>query len=343
MRFAAMRRGVAAALVVLGACTLSGAAADPPPAPPWQSRHQLGHPLVGQIWAPAESRFVTPDEAVARLAAADFVLLGEQHDNPDQHRLQAWVVARLAARGRRPALAVEMLTSAQQAALDAHLAARPGDAEGIGAAVGWAESGWPAWPAYAPIFAAALAADMPIRAANLPREALRQVVGEGLEATLGAERVAALKLKPGLPPQLAERLEDEIAASHCDQLPENMIRPMAAAQQVRDAVMAEAMLQAAARPGRDGTILITGNGHARRDRGVPYKLAEMVPGRSVASLGLFEVAAGADSPADYGARFDGALPFDLVWFTPLADPTDPCESFARQMQRAREGEARGTP
>lgn len=331
---ALVKRAVVAGLALLSACATAAGEADPPPAPPWLSEHHLAHPLVGRLWAPAEGRFVSPEEAVARLAAADFVLLGEQHDNPDQHRLQAWVVERLAARGRRPALAVEMLTTAQQAALDRHLAARPNDASGIGAAVGWAESGWPAWPDYAPIFAAALAADMPIRAANLPRETLRRVVAEGLEATLGAERVAALALKPGLPPELARRLEAEIVESHCDQLPESMIRPMAAAQQVRDAVMAEAMVKAATLPGRDGSVLIAGNGHARLDRGVPYVLGRMAPARSVASLGLFEVAAGAEAPDDYAARFDGALPFDVVWFTPLADPTDPCESFAEQMRRA---------
>lgn len=343
MRFDVTRQVLVAGLLLLGSCALLPVATDPPPAPPWLSKHHLDNPLVGRLWAPAEARFVTSDEAVARLAAADFVLLGEQHDNPDQHRLQAWVIERLAARGRRPALAVEMLTVAQQAALDDHLAARPGDAFGIGAAVGWAESGWPAWPNYAPIFAAAVAAGMPVRAANLPRDTLRRVVVEGLDAALGAERIAALRLKPGLPPELVRQLEEEIAVSHCDQLPENMIRPMAVAQRVRDAVMAEAMLLGAALPGRDGAVLIAGNGHARLDHGVPYNLAEIASGRSVASLGFFEVAASAESPADYASRFDGALPFDIVWFTPLADPTDPCESFAGQMQRARDDDEAGTP
>jgi len=342
-RWASGRLVVVVGLVLLGACTPSRSEMNPPPAPPWLSKHHLDNPLVGRLWAPAEARFVTPDEAIARLAAADFILLGEQHDNPDQHRLQAWAIERLAARGRRPALAVEMLTAAQQAALDGHLAAHPGDAFGIGAAVGWAESGWPDWPNYAPIFAAALAAGMPIRAANLPRETLRRVVVDGPDAALGAERVAALRLKPGLPPELARRLEEEIAASHCDQLPENMVRPMAAAQRVRDAVMAEAMLQGAALPGRDGAVLIAGNGHARLDRGVPYDLSQIAPKRSVASLGVFEVATGAEAPADYAERFDGALPFDIVWFTPLADPTDPCESFAGSTQGARDDDTSSAP
>ena len=341
MRHVSARRVVTVAFLLLGACAPAPAEADSPPAPPWHSKYQLDHPLVGRLWVPAEARFVTPDETVDRLATADFVLLGEQHDNPDHHRLQAWVIARLAARGRRPALAVEMLTTDQQPALDSYLAAHPSDAAGIGQAVGWADSGWPAWPNYEPIFAAALAAGMPIRAANLPHETLRRVVLDGLTAALGPARVAALQLEPGLPPELEKRLEAEIVESHCNQLPDSMIRPMAVAQQVRDAVMAEAMVKAAALPGRDGAVLVAGNGHARRDRGVPYRLARVAPERSVASLGLFEVAAGAEAPADYAARFDGSLPFDVIWFTPVADPTDPCERFAGQLQRARDGEDGG--
>ena len=46
-------------------------------------------------------------------AARDFVLLGEKHDNPDHHRLQAWMIDALVARGRRPAIAMEMLDAEQ--------------------------------------------------------------------------------------------------------------------------------------------------------------------------------------------------------------------------------------
>ena len=33
---------------------------------------------------------------------------------------------------------------------------------------------------------------------------------------------------------------------------------------------------------------------------------------------------------------NGALPFDFVWFTPIADPDDPCAKFPEQLRHARE-------
>jgi hypothetical protein len=44
-------------------------------------------------------------------------------------------------------------------------------------------------------------------------------------------------------------------------------------------------------------------------------------------VALLEVEAKEAAPADYAARFDGALPFDYVWFTPRVDDADPCEKL----------------
>jgi len=89
-------------------------------------------------------------------------------------------------------------------------------------------------------------------------------------------------------------------------------------------------------PVRDGAVLITGVGHARRDRGVPAHLARHIPDAKIASLAFLEVDPAATKPADYAARFGGEpLPFDYVWFTPKIDDADPCEKFkqARAIQQ----------
>jgi hypothetical protein len=162
-------------------------------------------------------------------------------------------------------------------------------------------------------------------------------------AALGAERVAALGLDLPLPEDLAADLREEIVVSHCEQLPDSMIDPMATVMTARDARMAEVMRHGAALKGHDGAVLITGNGHARNDRGVPFRLRRAEPAAAIASLGLVEVAEGATEPAAY-AEFLGAaaLPFDFVWFTPVADPEDPCAKFAPQLERARKAHERGT-
>jgi uncharacterized iron-regulated protein len=322
-------------------CATTAQAAEAPGAP-WVSEYERGHPLAGRIWRPETARFVAPAAVVAALGKARFVLLGEKHDNADHHRIQAWLVAKMIAAGRRPAVAFEMFASDRQAALDAYLAAHPRDAAGIGAAVNWAKSGWPDWDLYQPIAQAALDGGAALLAANLPRPVLRALAREGVSA-LGAERVAALGLDRPLPEDLAAPLREEIAVSHCGQLPEAMIGPMATVMTARDAQMAAVLRRGALRAGHDGAILITGKGHARNDRAVPFYLRRGDGAASIASLGLVEVAEGVTEPAAY-AEFLGAetLPFDFVWFTPVADPEDPCAKFAEQLKQAREKHEKDT-
>lgn len=110
------------------------------------------------------------------LPPADVVVLGEVHDNPVHHANQARAVAAIAPR----ALVFEMLTPAQVAALPADRA----DAAALARALGWADSGWPDFALYFPIFAAAPTAR--IYGGNLPRDVVRQAVKTGAAGAFGA-------------------------------------------------------------------------------------------------------------------------------------------------------------
>ena len=62
-------------------------------------------------------------------------------------------------------------------------------------------------------------------------------------------------------------------------------------------------------------VVITGNGHARRDRGIPAMLALAAPGLTIVSLGQMEGTAPPDAP------------FDLVIVTDAPERGDPCLAF----------------
>jgi uncharacterized iron-regulated protein len=98
------------------------------------------HPLAGRVWDVAAGAFLSEAELIAKLSAANFVLLGETHTNPDHHRLQARIVAGLRAAGGFQAVAFEMLDRSQAPALARHLN-EVGTAEGLGRAVGWRGGG----------------------------------------------------------------------------------------------------------------------------------------------------------------------------------------------------------
>jgi len=321
-------------LALATACASSRPPAHPPatelvaapiaPGRPWLATRERAHPLAGRIWDVKRQVFAEEGILASAVAGSDFVILGEVHDNPDHHVVQARLVRTIGAIGKRPTLALEMLDLEDQAAVDGALAADPRSADGLGKAVKWDESGWPSFTLYRPILVAALGSGMPVLAANLPVPLVRGVVRQGKAALPEPVRVRLERDEP-LPEVVVQELRDEMRSSHCNVLPEPMLDPMALAQRARDAQMAERLSHA----GTAGAILITGNGHARTDRGVPAILARDVPTRRVVSVGLLEVEAGRPAPADYAADWGaaGVLPFDYVVFTPGAERPDPCEKL----------------
>ena len=301
----------------------TSAVSAPPVAEAWLTTLDRDSALVGKIWDVKAGAFVEPRVVFARLASARFVLLGERHDNPDHHRLQGRVLGELVKAGRRPALVLEMLEVEQQSAVEAYCARSDASAAGFGEALGWEKTSWPPFKDYQPIFEAAFAGRLPIFAGNVAQADAKALVKQGASA-LAAERVKQLRLEQAFPAPLEATLVDELRASHCGQLPENLLGPMALAQHARDAQMAEVLAHAGA---KDGGVLIAGGGHARLDRGVPYYLALDAPGATVMSVSFRELQHGETAAASY-ALDEG--PFDYVWFTPRGSDDDPCAAFKRR-------------
>src|SRR5512133_3700789 len=112
------RRALPTALAALAAAAAPwGAQLVKEPRAPgrsWESKLHRDHPLAGKIWDVRASRFVDEASLVSALAGARTVLLGEVHDNPDHHVLQARLLRALAGAGRTPKVAFEMLSVEQQ-------------------------------------------------------------------------------------------------------------------------------------------------------------------------------------------------------------------------------------
>lgn len=330
----------ALALVValaLGACAgrpIPPTPADPRPfaGEPWRSPLERDHPLVGYALSTRDERWVDRAALEAALAGADFVFLGETHDNEDHHRLQGAFLSAALAGGRRPAVAFEMLDTGQAEPLARALAAPPVTAEAIEEATGWKKSGWPDFAFYRPIFDVALGAKLELVAANLPRSVAREAVRKGVAALPADVREA---LERAGEPSRAERdaWAREMEENHCQELEEELLQGLVLAQRARDAQMA--LRVAAAGAGDRGAVLITGDGHARTDRGVPAWLARSRPGGKTLSVGLVEVDAELRWPRQYAEPYGGErFPFDFVVFTPRAEREDPCESLRRRSREA---------
>lgn len=192
--------------------------------------------------------------ALERLPEVDVVILGEMHDNPHHHENQAKAVAALVP----AALVFEMLTAEQAARVTPENRA---DAEALGAALQWENSGWPDFAMYHPIFAAAPEAR--VYGAALPRDEVRRAVSEGAAAVFGGE-ASDYGIDVALSSDEQATREVGQMEAHCNAMPAEMMGGMVEAQRLRDAALARAARQALADSGGP-VVVITGNGHARTD------------------------------------------------------------------------------
>ncbi|SNR47750.1 Haem-binding uptake, Tiki superfamily, ChaN [Puniceibacterium sediminis] len=233
------------------------------------------------------------------------VFLGEQHDNAEHHARQAQLVKQIAPK----ALVFEMLTNTQAARITPELVA---DETALEAALDWNASGWPDFAMYYPIFAAGPEAVW--YGAGLPRDAAQQVMSEGATVVFGPE-APDYGLDQELTADQQGAREALQKTAHCDMMPEEMLPVMVEIQRVRDAMLASAAAQALEDTGGP-VVVITGNGHARRDWGAPALLALAHPGISLATFGQGEESFGAP---------DGG--FDVIEVTGDVDRGDPCAAF----------------
>lgn len=289
-----------ALIALLGACA------------PW-------HSTTDKIWSVGEKRYLSEAEALDRIAAAPIVLLGESHDNADHHRLQADVVAGLAARGQKRSLAFEMIEQDRQPAIDAYVKSHPASAQGLGEAVDWAQRGWPDYAMYAPIFQAGLTGGWAIRAANLAKS---QMKAAGTPGGLGALEEKRLGLADLLPAPLAFGLKQDLIDGHCGLLPESALPAMMRLQIAWDGSMASTLNESRQ---ADGALLIAGAEHVRKDRAVPFHLARLNPGLKVLAV-AFKEQTEPPAPPD-----SATWPYDLVWFTPAKPEVDHCAKLREKM------------
>lgn len=271
-------------------------------------RHRIP-PLTAAMYLAAVSVWAEPLQIdpveLTDLPAADVVILGEVHDNPAHHVYQAVAIQALGAK----ALVFEMLTEAQA------LRIKPEhfeSADKLAQVLGWADTGWPEFAMYYPIFTAVEAPA--VFGGAVPLDAARQAVVDGAAAVFGDASVL-FGLEDALDDDEQSEREAGQMEAHCDALPIKMLPGMVEAQRLRDAALARAVIAAMAETGGPVAV-ITGNGHARRDWGIPRALEIAAPDLSVLAIGQFEAV-----PED-------RIPFDLWLVTEPTEREDPCAGFA---------------
>lgn len=194
--------------------------------------------------------FIAQGAAAAPLPKADVYIVGERHGYAPHHAEQAAIVAEL----DPTAVIFEQLTAVQA---DRIAPDTPRDPQVFEELLGWSDSGWPDFSFYFPIMTASDA--VIVGAAG----AAGDLSAYGLDAPLEDD-------------EQAER-EALQAEAHCGMLPPDRLPEFVARQREIDAQFAARTLAALDTYGPP-VVLITGNGHARSDWGVPAAIARVRAG-----------------------------------------------------------------
>ena len=217
---------------------------------------------------------------------ADVVFLGEIHNDPTAHALQLRLFASAASLARdfaedRPvALALEMFETDVQPVLDEYLAGLVRERDFLAAARPWGNYATD----YRPLVEHAREGGMPVLASNAPKRYVSRVSREGAGA-LAALPPSALQWLPPLPvaPPSAATAEAFRAVmadmgGHGAMPGMPSVDDMLAAQNLRDASMADVVATYLARTPGALVVHVNGGFHSEAGRGIPEHLARRVPG-----------------------------------------------------------------
>ncbi|MEL7232428.1 MAG: ChaN family lipoprotein [Pseudomonadota bacterium] len=276
-------------------------------------RHSSKLAILATAWLTACATVSSSDPVSENMkdafAKADIIILGERHDNPEHHRLQAEIIDQIDAKG----IAFEMVPEDIEDALNS-ARADGATSDNLRNLLNWDRSGWPDWEMYAPIFTAEPTAY--IAGGEIDRTKAREAIASGAASQF--DEAQAFGLDQPLPTTAQADLVQELIDSHCGMIPADVAETMVEAQRLRDASFAEASLRALEKGGAP-VVLITGSGHARLDRGVPLYLKTAAPDLNVVSVGLTEP----------GETTDGL--YDFVIETEAVEREDPCAAFKAMM------------
>jgi uncharacterized iron-regulated protein len=248
-------------------------------------------------------------EFVAAAESVDIVIVGEVHDNPEHHRNQARIAEAL----QPEALVFEMIPQEKETVVN-ELRAAGATREQLAEALQWADSGWPDFDFYAEILEAAPSAR--VFGAGQPSADVRRAMVEGAAGPFGPDAAIYGLDKPLEPEEQAAR-EAIQAEAHCDALATELLPGMVEAQRFRDAGLADATLWARTMTGGGQIMVVTGNGHADLERGMPEALRIADPEVSMIVLGQLEVEPDPDEPP----------PFDFYVVTDAPERSDPCAAL----------------
>ncbi|HET7219311.1 MAG TPA: ChaN family lipoprotein [Vicinamibacterales bacterium] len=232
---------------------------------------------------------------LADLARADVIFVGEQHDDPNTHRLEAAILDGLRRRGAQLTVSLEMFERDVQPALDSYLAGSSSEDEFL-------KSSRP-WPRYATDYRGlvemAKSERWPVVAANVPRRIAAQAAKGGPAAidqlTPEDRAFTAAELRCPLDAYF-DRFWETMTGHPIGGDGKGVTEERRAtteryffSQCVKDETMAESIAARVDASGRRPVVHVTGSFHSDFGHGTPERVRRRAEGRRVAIVSIVPV------------------------------------------------------
>ena len=251
-----------------------------------------------RIVAPANVTEVTAAQMIERLARADAIFFGEQHDDPETHRAEAELLEAIGSSGRPVILSLEMFERDVQTVVDDYLAGRASESEFLARSRPWERYATD----YRPLIELAKRHRWRVVAANVPRPLASAVGRKGLTAldtlTVTDRRNAAREHACPNDDYRARFMESmrshssspTTAPRAADSLPTATAERFYLAQCVKDETMAESIVDARLAAPRDAIVVhFDGAFHSDYSQGTVARVKRRQPGWTLAVVSAVPV------------------------------------------------------
>jgi uncharacterized iron-regulated protein len=251
-----------------------------------------------RIVVPGTVAEATATEMIERLARADVVFFGEQHDDPETHRAEAELFDAIGNSGRPVVLSLEMFERDVQGVVDDYVAGRMSESDFLARSR--------PWPRYATdyrrLVELAKAHHWSVVAANVPRSLASAIGRKGLAAldTLSAKERSNAASDNQCPrddyhARFMESMQTHSAGSvpvsASDSLPTAMAERFYLAQCVKDETMAESIVNARLAASRDAIVVhFDGAFHSDYSQGTVARVKRRQPGWNLLVVSAVPVA-----------------------------------------------------
>ena len=231
----------------------------------------------------------------ADLARADVVLIGEQHDDSNSHRLELAVLEALARRQVAVTLSLEMFERDVQSSVDAYISGSSAEDDFLKAS-----RPWPRYATdYRPLVEFARSRHWPVVAANVPRRIAADVAKTGkpaIDALTTSDRSLAAADVQCAHDTYFDRFAEQMGSgsghpSGSTSAADTTTERYYWAQCIKDETMAESIASAFARlGGKPGVIVhVTGSFHSDYGDGTAERVRRRLAGRRVAIVSMLPV------------------------------------------------------